>query len=95
MGGQGCDEGEVMSTHLQVVPIQGAKPNERVVEALEQLLARARGGEIRGFCMIARLQDESHEHLMVGQREPIMVLGQLARLSHRVQMDADAAMNGG
>jgi hypothetical protein len=80
---------------FEVVPISNAKPHEGCVNLLTGLLERAKAGEIRGIVMIACLRDESHEHFMTGRREPIMVLGQLARLSHRVQADADAAMNGG
>lgn len=77
---------------FKVVAIGQARPIAGIVEHLESLLARAKLGEIRGLSGMAQLLDESHEHFMVGRREPIRLIGELHRLIHRVQIDADHQM---
>ena len=102
MGRQGGDEGEVMTQLkevtpggrvFEVVPIGNSVSVPKVVEALELYLERAKAGEVRGLVLIARLQDESHDHAMVGVYEPIPLLGMLTRLSHHVQRSADDVMD--
>ena len=104
MGRESRDEGEVMTQLreetpdgrvFEVVAIGQAQPDQGVVETLEAMLERAKAGEVRGVVIMARLRDESHDHAMAGQREVIPLIGQLHRLIHRVQIDADQAMNPG
>lgn len=77
---------------FKVVAIGKAKPDDDVVSVLEQYLERAKAGEVRGIALIAGLRDGSHDHALVGQREPIPLLGMLTRLTHHIQTNLDAAM---
>lgn len=76
---------------FKVVAIGKAKPHPQVVSALEILLERAKLGELRSLVWVAELQDESHDNGRQGTYTVMTLLGQLTRLIHKIQLDADEA----
>lgn len=63
---------------------------EEVVEQLEGLLERARAGAFTGFAAVLNGDDDMTVIATQGALEyPILFLGGLARVSHRINMETD------
>lgn len=72
-----------------IVSIGLAAPNDEVIRSAEEILARARSGELRGLIWIADAGPNGWLSSFVCQRDHMAALGQLARLQHRIQCDMD------
>lgn len=74
---------------VEVVKIGKAAPDAEVVRVAEEILERARSGELRSIIWIADANG-GWVSGFVGQHDVLQTVGQLARLQHRLQCDMDS-----
>jgi hypothetical protein len=74
---------------MEIVKIGKAVPNECVVYEFETLLKRAKEGKIRGFGIVMCLDNDAVVNGFHGELMPTQILGALARMQHRINLDID------
>lgn len=65
------------------------KPVPEVIEGLRTLLAQAELGDVQAVTYVADMGRHVHCRYL-GKLDRIVVLGELARLAHKVNLDIDA-----
>jgi len=73
----------------KVVPIGRAKPLASVVKGCEELLARAKAGELRSLTYVADTQTGALHGTMGQIDDQFRMLGQIERLKHRHLLDME------
>ena len=68
------------------VPISAVppSPNEGVVDTLEQMLADAKAGRLRGYVMVGLLTGDETVTVNAGELVPHRALGAVAMLQHKI-----------
>lgn len=72
---------------IALPPPEIEAPVPQCVEVLEELLAKARSGELRCFAGVALLGDDSVQLVHAGDNRPMTLLGGITRLSHWFQTE--------
>ena len=73
---------------VEVIKIGLAKPDQHIVDAVQQLLRDAKSGELRTLVFIGKATDGSYQHY-VGGDDKMDTLSQLSRLQHRINITLD------
>jgi hypothetical protein len=62
-------------------------PVQHCIDVLEELLEKARSGELRSMAGVALLADDSVQMVHAGDNRPVTLLGAITRLTHWFQTE--------
>lgn len=71
---------------ITVVPIGRAVPDPDIILRIEELLERAKTGDVRGLVYITQDLDGSFTHCITRCDDQLRLIGMLHRLIHRAHM---------